>query len=283
VWGNEPSHSQVNSHVGSWNLKWTPNFSKRDCRGQNKLSQKAFYIIGKMLKRRCLKWARIAHLDIYNTNYGQMKSQESNWQFDSQPLKVKNEPDFLVCKRCATYRWKALDKGYNFSWDLIAIRGSHKKLCTLKVVGVLIIGISKLPLGSLAIKTHLDVAPVERRRVYYKGEGGGFPQVWVVVSLVCPSCPWFVLTPKVLQLCTNHFVLVLCKSMWLSEACHFFLVPSHSSNTPRYPFIVLRAREHAPTPCLSNVFSLGLTKRSWECENNFFKKNTTLRISRGFA
>jgi hypothetical protein len=25
---------------------------------------------------------------------------------------------------------------------------------------------------------------MERHRVYYKGEGGGFPQVWAVVSLV---------------------------------------------------------------------------------------------------
>ncbi len=33
-------------------------------------------------------------------------------------------------------------------------------------------GILGLPLGS-----HLDVAPVERHRVYYKGEGDGFPQV----------------------------------------------------------------------------------------------------------
>jgi len=25
---------------------------------------------------------------------------------------------------------------------------------------------------------------MERHKVYYKGEGGGFPQVWAVVSLV---------------------------------------------------------------------------------------------------
>jgi hypothetical protein len=58
---------------------------------------------------------------------------------------------------------------------------------------------------------------VERRRVYYKGEGGGFPQVRAMVSLVCLSCPWLVLAPKVLQLCTNHFVLVLCRSVWVNK------------------------------------------------------------------
>ncbi len=36
-------------------------------------------------------------------------------------------------------------------------------------------GISGLSLGSPGTKNHLDVAPMERRRVYYKGEGGGFP------------------------------------------------------------------------------------------------------------
>jgi hypothetical protein len=98
----------------------------------------------------------------------------------------------------ATYRCKSLNKGYNFALDLIAIQGLHKKLCTLKVAGVLVDGISGLPLGSPGTKSHLDVAPVKRRKVYYKGEGGGFPQAWAVVNLVCPSCPWFFLAPKVL-------------------------------------------------------------------------------------
>jgi hypothetical protein len=92
-----------------------------------------------------------------------------------------------------------------------------------------------------------------------KGEGGDFPQVWAVVNLVFPSCPWFVLTLKVFQLCTNHFVLVLCKFVWVIKACHFFLVPSWSSSMPLYPSIVLRAKEHALIPCSSVVFNLGLT------------------------
>jgi len=66
---------------------------------------------------------------------------------------------------------------------------------------------SKVP----GVKNHLDVGPVASHRVYYKGEGGGFPQVRTVVNLVCPCYPWFVLAPKVLQLCTNHFVWVVCR------------------------------------------------------------------------
>jgi hypothetical protein len=58
-----------------------------------------------------------------------------------------------------------------------------------KVMGVPTLGISGLPFGSPGTKCHLDVGLVERHRVYYKGEGGGFPQVQVVVSFVSSSLP----------------------------------------------------------------------------------------------
>jgi hypothetical protein len=66
-------------------------------------------------------------------------------------------------------------------------------------------------------KSHLDVGPVESHRVYYKGEGGGFPQVRAVVNLVCSCCPWLIPAPKVLQLCTNHFVWVVCRPVWVNK------------------------------------------------------------------
>jgi len=152
----------------------------------------------------------MTHLDIYNTSYGEKKGQESNGLFNSRPLKVGNRPDFLTRRWRATYRWKALDKGCNVLLDLISIKGLHPKLWAPKVAGVPIVRISRLPLGSLGTKCHLDVGLVERHKVYYKGEGGGFPQVRVVVSLMSPNCPWLVLALKVFQLCTNHLVLVFC-------------------------------------------------------------------------
>jgi hypothetical protein len=83
-----------------WELEsqWTSKSSKGDCKGQNPFSWKVLYNIGNLLKRRCLKWARMTHLDIWNTSYGQKKGRESNCQFDSRPLKVKNRPNFLVCR-----------------------------------------------------------------------------------------------------------------------------------------------------------------------------------------
>jgi hypothetical protein len=38
--------------------------SESDLRGQNLIACDVFYIIETLLERRCLKWARIAHLDI---------------------------------------------------------------------------------------------------------------------------------------------------------------------------------------------------------------------------
>ncbi len=61
-----------------------------------------------------------------------------------------------------TYCWKALNEGYNL-WGP-------------KVVGLPILGILGLPFGSFETKCHLDVAHVERHKIYYKGEGGGLPK-----------------------------------------------------------------------------------------------------------
>jgi len=233
--------------------RWTPKISKSNFRGQNSMYYGVLYIIGKLLELRCLKWDRIFHLDIWNTSYGQNKGRESNCQFDSQPEKVGNRPDLLNCRQCATYCWKAL----NESTTLLQTT-PQSEVCSQSY------GAPKLRESPLARfwdshsevsrkKSHLDVGSVERCRIYYKGEGGGFPQVQAVVSLVRPCCSWLVLTPKVLQLCTNHLVWVMCRLVWVSEACQLFLVPSRSSNTPFYPSKCCELRnvlDSSPFRCL---------------------------------
>jgi hypothetical protein len=113
-----------------WELEsWlTPECLENDCKGQNLMDWKVLYIIGKLLKRRCLKWARMTHLDIWNTSYGQKKGRESNQQFNSRPLKVRNQPNFLACRWRETHFWKALNKSYNFVLNLISIGDLHTKL-----------------------------------------------------------------------------------------------------------------------------------------------------------
>jgi len=113
-----------------WELefRWTSESSEGNCRGQNSMDWGVLYIIKKLLERTCLKWVYMTHLDIWNTSYGQKKGWESNWQFDSQPLKIKNRSNFLACRWHATYCWKTLKNGYNFALDITLIGGLHTKL-----------------------------------------------------------------------------------------------------------------------------------------------------------
>jgi hypothetical protein len=119
--------------MGTWESSGTPKISEFDCKGQNTSHWEVLYIIGNLSKFKCPKWARMTHLDICNTSYGQKKGRESNWQFDSRPWKVKNRPDYLAFRWRATRRWKAFDEGYNFGSDLVPIRGLHQKLSPAKL------------------------------------------------------------------------------------------------------------------------------------------------------
>ncbi len=106
--------------VGDLESSGTPECLELDNRGQNTLYWGVLSVIGKFLNYRCLKCPRIGHLDICSPSYGQKKGRESNWQFDSRPLKVKNRPLSDVRIVSATRRWKDLDEGYNFGLDLVA-------------------------------------------------------------------------------------------------------------------------------------------------------------------
>ncbi len=70
--------------------------------------------------------------------------------------------------------------------------------------GVMMVQSSGSPVGTISglhfespgNLCHSDVASATSRREYYKGEGGGFPRVRAVVSLVCPSALGKSPTPK---------------------------------------------------------------------------------------
>jgi hypothetical protein len=118
---------------------------------------------------------------------------ESNCQFDSRPLKVENHLDLFTCRWRATYHWKALNKGYNFSLDLTSIKCLHKSYGLSKSQKSPFWKFRDSQVGSLETKLHLGAGPVAMHKKYYKWEGGGFPQVRAVMSLmnlclpmVCP-------------------------------------------------------------------------------------------------
>jgi hypothetical protein len=171
--------------------------SELDLRGQNTSHWGVLDVIEKVLKCKCPKWLRMRHLDIFSPSYGQKKGQESNWQFDSRPLKVGNRPLPDFCRRSATWCWKALEESYNIFSDLIPIGGLSKKLWMPKVPRVQSGTVLGLHFGSLEKKCHSNVASAESCREYHMGEGGGFPRVQAVVSKVSPSARGLSQHPRV--------------------------------------------------------------------------------------
>jgi hypothetical protein len=124
------------SKVGDLESSGTPECLEFDNKAQNTSHWGVLSVIGKLLKRRYRKWPRIGHLDICSPSSGQKKGRESNWQFDSRPLKVGNQPFSDLRIESAIRRWKDLDESYKFGLDLIAIRLRSRELWALKVPGL---------------------------------------------------------------------------------------------------------------------------------------------------
>jgi hypothetical protein len=87
-----------------------------------------FIPLEKVLKCRCSNWPRMCHFDICSTSYGRMKGRESNWQFDSRPLKVGNRLDPGACRWSVTHCWKApMTRSQVTRWN--PLEGSPKSSC----------------------------------------------------------------------------------------------------------------------------------------------------------
>jgi hypothetical protein len=132
VWGWSPTLGKVRDLESSR----TPECSELDSKAQNTSHWGVLGVIGKILKRRYRKWPRIGHSDTCSPSYGQKKGRESNWQFVSWPLKVRNRPFPNVALGRATWRWKDLNEGYNFGLDLVAIGLHSREWWPFKVPGV---------------------------------------------------------------------------------------------------------------------------------------------------
>jgi hypothetical protein len=96
-------------------------------------------------------------------------------------------PEFSI----VTLLWESVKMKLTLpKWELvIPIGGVSKELWPCKVPGIQTRIVSGLLLGSHGTKNHSDVGAVERHIKYYMEEGGGFPRVQTVVSLVSPELP----------------------------------------------------------------------------------------------
>jgi hypothetical protein len=102
-------------------------------------------------------------------------------------------PWFLCLQVACNIPLKISWRGLQLGLDFISIRGLQKKLWAPKVMGIQILRILGLQLGSPRTKWHLCAGPMAMYREYYKGKGVIFPQVQAVVNLMS-SC-LFVVCP----------------------------------------------------------------------------------------
>jgi hypothetical protein len=139
------------------------------------------------LKYRCLKWVCIAHLDIWNISYGQKKGRKSNWQFDSWPLKVRNRPDSLPCVQATCdIPLKRSRQGLQLCFRLHCNRRFSQEVMHLQSCGSPSCRNFGTPIWESRDKSHLNVAPMERRRVYtIKGKVVASPKsgLWWVLCV----------------------------------------------------------------------------------------------------
>jgi hypothetical protein len=157
-----------------WESLWSPECSKRYCRGWNSLACRFPYTIGKLLNRKCLKWACMIHLSISTKSYGQKKGYESKCQFDSCPQKVKNRleicgmPHIVEKLSIKVKTWLQTSP-----WLEVCIRSYGLPKCQNPQFQEF----WNSRISSWRTKRHLNVAPMTNYKEYYKGAGGGFPQV----------------------------------------------------------------------------------------------------------
>jgi hypothetical protein len=171
VWGWSPTLGKSEDLESSG----TPECSELDSKAQNISYWGVLSVIGKLLKRRYRKWPRIGHLYICRPSYGQKKGRESNWQFDSRPLKVRNRPLSDLRMESATRRWKDFDKSYKFGSDLVAIRLCSRELWAPKVPGL-----------------HPGQFRDNFGKVVASPESGPWCVLWFKVPVACPNtqgCP----------------------------------------------------------------------------------------------
>jgi hypothetical protein len=96
LWGK----CEWNSHSQNWDLGVLQDFQNFRVQLQESkhIALGFFYIIKKLTKCRCRKWFHMGYLNICSISYDKKKGQESNWQFNSRPLKVENRLDPSACR-----------------------------------------------------------------------------------------------------------------------------------------------------------------------------------------
>jgi len=146
----------------------------------------------------------MSHLDICSPSYGQKKGRESNWQFDSRPLKVGNQPLLDVYRRSAMGHCKALEESYNFGLDLTPIEGRNQEIWVSKVPRIqpgIVSGLSLGVPGKSVIRMWLPRSNAENT-IWGKVVASPESRPWWIKWV--QGRPWLVPTPNGCRMSSNQ-------------------------------------------------------------------------------
>jgi hypothetical protein len=128
LWRNEPPHSQVSSHFGSWSPDGVPNLQREISRAKNHWIEKFFISLESF-------WMYMSKMGLHDM-FGYLKYKL--WPKEGSEVKL---PIWLSTTKSWDSPWFICVKVAYF----ISIEGLQKKLWASKVARVPILGISGLP------------------------------------------------------------------------------------------------------------------------------------------
>ncbi len=248
MWGNEPPHSQVSSHFGSLTLDGLLNLQRAIAGVKTHWIEELFVSLENSWNSYVLNRLAWPIWTLQTQVMAKRRVMSQIAKLDYWPLKVRNLLDFLLFRWRATYRWKDLNKGYNFALDLISIKILYTKLHESQLW--------EFWDSHLGVSGQNDIWVLAlwwSTKYIIRGKVMASPKsrLWWVLW-IC-GCLWLVLTLKALKLHTNQLVVwfvQVCVSNWCLS---FFLVPI--SELQHAPLVEMWTREHAPTLYSSAIFT----------------------------
>jgi len=170
----------VSFHFGKWSLDGLSNLQKA-------ITKVKTHWIEKFLILLKISWACMTHLGKHKL-----------WPKEGSGVKVpiwflvtksRELPWFTYMQMACHIPLENSWKGLQFCFTPHLNLRFEKKLWTSKVAKSQFREFRDSQVWSIGTKWHLGARPMARNREYYKGKGGGFPQVYIVVSLVSLCLP----------------------------------------------------------------------------------------------
>jgi hypothetical protein len=206
VWGNEPSHSQVNFHLDSWSPKWTPEFSESNCMGQNSMDQCVPYIIEKFLNVDVwngLVWpiwtfeTQVMMKREVGSQIGNLTPEHEKSGIDPISLHVGGERHTIGNLSTTTTTWfQTSSQSKVFTQSYGPPKLQESQLCEFRDSYLGVSGQKIIWMWT----SWRDTKYTNRGKVVASPKFGRWWVLWIWI------CPWFILAPKVFKLCINQLV-----------------------------------------------------------------------------